>query len=127
MKIHSLSFALIKNRPGDADTSVRGNRCMEILRQDDGVVRVQGSLHVSEAEEVRSALLGELAASPALVLEFSGVTDCDAPSFQLLCSLQKSAERGGKQLRISAPSAAMREASATLGFSLEGLTNIPEN
>jgi anti-anti-sigma factor len=100
---------------------------MEILRQDDGVVRVQGSLHISEAEEFRSALLGELAATPALVLEISGVTDCDAPSLQLLCSLQKSAEKAGTQLRISAPSAAMREVSATLGLSLEELTNVPEN
>jgi anti-sigma B factor antagonist len=99
---------------------------MEILRQENGVARVQSSLHISQVEELCSALLGELAAAPELVLEISEVTNCDAPSFQLLCSLQKSAERRGKRLRISAPSAAMSEVSAILGFTLEDLTNVQE-
>jgi anti-anti-sigma factor len=97
---------------------------MEIARQDDGVVQVRGDLHINEAEEFRGALILELTAAPALVLELSGVDNCDTASLQLLCSLQKSAERGGKEFRISTPSAAMREASAILGLSLEDLTNI---
>jgi anti-anti-sigma factor len=91
---------------------------MEILRQDDGVVQVRGELHISEAEELRSALLDELAAS-AVVLELSGVDTCDAASLQLLCSLRKSAERDSKRLHITTPSAAVLEASAVLGLSLE--------
>jgi anti-anti-sigma factor len=98
---------------------------MEITRQSEGVVQLKGELHISEAEELRSALLGELAATPALVLELSGVDSCDTASFQLLCSLRRSAEREGKALRISVFSAAMREASAILGLSLEDLTFIP--
>jgi anti-anti-sigma factor len=97
---------------------------MEILRQDEDLVRVRGDLHVSDAEELRSTLLGELAASHALVLDLSGVDSCDTASFQLLCSLRKSAERDGKALCISASSAAMHEASLILGLSPEELTTV---
>lgn len=91
-------------------------------------MRVQGDLHINEVEELRSALIRALAAAtPALVLELSGVDNCDTASLQLLCSLQKSAEKSGKELRITAPSAAIREASATLGLSLEALRNIPNH
>lgn len=94
---------------------------MEIVRQDDGVLRARGDLHISEAEELKAALLRELAASPAVVLDLSDVNSCDAASFQLLCSLRKSAERDGKQYRIAARSAAVREECAILGISLEEL------
>lgn len=100
---------------------------MEILRQDDGVVQVRGELHISEAEELRSALLYGLAAVPSLGLDLSGVDSCDTASFQLLCSLQKSAERDGKQFRVTAPSASMLEVSAMLGFKLEDSTNVSQN
>jgi anti-anti-sigma factor len=98
---------------------------METIRQEDGVVQVRGELHISEAEELRKSLLEQLAQAPALTLDLSGVESCDTASFQLLCSLQKSAEKEGKEFRISAPSAAMREASAIIGLSLEDLANIP--
>jgi len=97
---------------------------MEILRQDQGVALARGDLHISDAEELRSTLLDKLAASPALVLDLSGVDSCDAASFQLLCSLQKSAQRDGKKFHISATSVAIREASASLGLSLEELTTV---
>lgn len=90
-------------------------------------MRAQGGLHISEAEELRVALIGALAATPSLLLDLSGIDSCDTASFQLLCSLQKSAERDGKEFRISAPSAAIREASAILGLSLEGLTRISKS
>jgi anti-anti-sigma factor len=99
---------------------------MELLRQEEGTVQLRGDLHISESEELRSALIGELAANPALVLDLSGIDSCDTASFQLLCSLRKSADRDGKELRISAFSAAMHEASAILGLSAQDLTNIPK-
>lgn len=100
---------------------------MELLRQDEGIVRVRGELHIGEAEKLRSALLGELVAAPALVLDFSGVDSCDTASFQLLCSLQKGAERDGKQFRITALPTAMLEARAILGVKPEDLTNVSNN
>ena len=96
---------------------------MEILRQDDGVVCARGDLHISEVDELRNALLRELAAAPSLILDLSSVDSCDTASFQLFCSLRKSADKDGKDLRISALSAAMREASAILGLSMEDLTS----
>lgn len=112
----------LEPRPGCAFLSRKDH--MKILRQDHGAVQVRGDLQISEANELRSALLGELAAAPVLVLELSGVDSCDTASLQLLCSLQKSAEKDGKEFCITAPSAAMLEASAVLGLSLEDLTNV---
>jgi len=97
---------------------------MEILRQESGVVCARGDLHISEVEVLRTALLSELAAAPALQLDLSGVSSCDTASLQLLCSLHTSARRVGKQLRIVSPSAVLREASAILGLSLEEPTNL---
>ena len=96
---------------------------MEISRMDDGVMCLKGDLHISDAADLRSALLSELASARDLVLDVSGVDSCDTASFQLLCSLRTSAERDGKEFRISALSAAIREASAVLGLSLENLKN----
>jgi anti-anti-sigma factor len=96
---------------------------MEFSRMDDGVACLNGDLHIADAEALRSVLLSELAAAPELVLDASGVDSCDTASFQLLCSLRKSAERDGKVFRISALSAAMRDASAILGLSPEDLNN----
>jgi anti-anti-sigma factor len=93
---------------------------MELLRQESGVVRVTGDLHISEAEQLRSVLLRELAA-PTLVLELYGVQSCDTASLQLLCALHKSAQRDGKQFRITSASPAVSEAAALLGLSLEDL------
>lgn len=83
-------------------------------------MQVTGDLHISEADELRCALLRELAA-PSLVLELSAVASCDTASFQLLCALQKSAQRDGKPFRITSPSPAVCEAGAVLGLSLEDL------
>ena len=94
---------------------------MEISRADDGVVCLKGDLHISDAAKLRSALLSELVSASDLVLDVSGVDSCDTGSFQLLCSLQMSAKRDGKEFRIPALPAAMREASAVLGLSLENL------
>lgn len=100
---------------------------MEIIRQDEGVVQIRGDLHISDAESVRRGLIDELAAAPAMVLDLSLVDSCDGASFQLLCSLRKSAETHGKDFRISTPSRAMREISAILGVSLEELTTVSKS
>jgi anti-anti-sigma factor len=100
---------------------------MEIFRDDEGVVQVRGDLHISEAEELRTALIGSLETTPALSLDLSEVNACDTAGFQLLCSLQKSAKRDGKEFRIAAMSAGMHAVSAILGLSLEDLTNISKS
>jgi anti-anti-sigma regulatory factor len=86
---------------------------MEILHQPDGSVRLQGALHISDAEELRAALLGEVTSAATLTLDLSGVESCDTASFQLLCSVQKSARDRNKEFHISALPVVMREAAAT--------------
>jgi len=97
---------------------------VEISRQNDGGLRLHGDLHISNVEELHSALLRERAAGPALVLDLSDVQSCDAASLQLLCSLQKSAQADGVELRISASSPAIQDAAAILGLTMDDLTQI---
>jgi len=98
---------------------------MDVSRIDGELVQLRGEMHISDGEEIRLALAAELAASSStLVLRLSEVERCDTASLQLLFSLQKSAARDGKSFRIEAPSAAVSEASTSLGISLESLTTI---
>lgn len=80
---------------------------------------MQGGLHISETEELRSALACELSAAQVMTLDLSGVESCDAASLQLLCSLKKSAMQVGEELHICALSAEIRESVAVPGLSLE--------
>jgi len=89
---------------------------MEISRQQDGLVKVQGDLHISEVEDLRQALLTELSLGAALELDLSAVDRCDTASLQMLCSLKESATKEGKSLRLSSPSVSMQELCQTLGF-----------
>jgi anti-anti-sigma factor len=91
---------------------------MEIARQDESVLQLQGDMHISDLEELRGALIRTLKAGPAMVLDLSGVDRCDTASLQILYSLRRSAERDGKELSIFGLSTAIREAGASLGFSL---------
>jgi anti-anti-sigma factor len=100
---------------------------MGVFRTKDGLVHLRGDLHISDADNLREALIVELTAAPALVLELSEVDSCDAASLQLLCALKKSADICGKMIQITGASAAMVETSAILGFSLHDLTSTPSN
>jgi anti-anti-sigma factor len=100
---------------------------MEICRQDGGVLRLQGDLHISDGEELRSALLSELSTAPVLTLDLADVERCDAASLQVMCSLKKSAEREGKGLRVVSASAAIQDAGEILGLSMDDFTNIAKN
>jgi len=100
---------------------------MELFRTEDGLVKLRGDLHISNAEDLRKALIVELASTSALVLELSEVDSCDSASLQLLCSLKKSAEACGKVVSVTGQSTAMVDTCSMIGFPLKDLTNAPNN
>ena len=100
---------------------------MEILRTEEGLVKLQGDLHISSAEDLRGALIVELASVSALVLDLSEVDSCDSASLQLLCSLKKSAGVCSKAVSVTGLSTAMVDTCSMIGFSLKDLTNAPNN
>lgn len=77
-------------------------------------------LTIAVAAEQRSRLLSLLEASPAatgaLQLDLSGVTDIDSAGVQLLLATQRSLAARGRALQLQAPSAAVRDALATFGL-----------
>ena len=100
---------------------------MQVSGNEHGVLEIRGDLHISDAEVLRNALLGELTTSFPVAIDLSAVDSCDTASLQLLCSLVKSAERDGRNLIISTPSSAVREASATLGLRLADMKSTSTN
>ena len=91
---------------------------MAISVRDDGALHLQGDLHISDVEELRTVLIGRLETASELVLDLSGVDRCDTASLQLLCSVKKSAERDRKQLCISSLSPVVREVCTMTGLPL---------
>jgi anti-anti-sigma regulatory factor len=91
---------------------------MPFLKQENGVGRLIGDLHISDVEELRNGLLDWLHDPSATALELAEVERCDTASLQLLCSLNQSAQHMGKQCRISVLPPAILEISGILGFSM---------
>jgi anti-anti-sigma factor len=83
-------------------------------------IRFAGGLDLYSAEQARTELLACLAARPALTLDLSQVSDCDAAGWQLLIALRKSAAAAGKSFSIQARSPAIEECARLLGLTCEG-------
>ena len=88
----------------------------------DGLLKLEGALHISTADELRNVLAEVLARAPELALDLSEVDACDTAALQLLCSARRSAAQLNKQLRLTAISDTVAEAGVALGLSLEDST-----
>lgn len=90
-------------------------------------IRVDGELTVQVAGEYKAALLTALAATDALVLELSGVSELDTAGLQLLLLLKREAGPLGKTVRLSDPSKAVLEVLdlARLDLRLEPVSGRP--
>jgi anti-anti-sigma regulatory factor len=82
-------------------------------------IRFVGGLDLYAVESARAELLACIAPRPALVLDLSGVSACDAAGWQLLLSLRKTAITGGKPFSMPAISPAVEESRILLGIPAE--------
>ncbi len=74
------------------------------------VLPLDGELNIYRAAELRQVLLAALSDSPAgLELDLSGVSEIDSAGVQLLLAVRRDLHARGLPLRLSAPSAAVRE------------------
>ena len=67
------------------------------------ILRFDGSLTVSRAASVRSALLGALDAGPSISIDCGGADEIDVSFIQLLVSARRSAAARGKTLSLVSP------------------------
>lgn len=88
-----------------------------IISSDPGVIRFAGGLDLYSVESARAELLACIAGRPALALDLSGVSVCDAAGWQLLIALRQSAVAAGKSFSIQAGSPAIEECRNLLGIS----------
>ena len=79
-------------------------------------LQVRGALTIADLDPLRDALLEALHRSPTLLLDLSGVDECDAAGIQLLCSA-----RNHPAVRIGSLPTPISETAAALGLSTEAL------
>lgn len=87
-----------------------------------GLLKIAGTLHISEAELLRQELCKCLAQETALSLDLSEVDACDAASLQLFYAARASALHQHKKFRVAVFSKAVTETGEALGMPLELLT-----
>jgi anti-anti-sigma regulatory factor len=66
-----------------------------------GIVKLEGSLTVSQAEELRMRLIKTIIDVDQVRVEFGSVSEVDLSCLQLLCSAHRSATRMSKRLFLS--------------------------
>jgi anti-anti-sigma regulatory factor len=88
-----------------------------------GLLRISGSLHVSEAEKLCHGLRDQLAEGQELLLDLSEVDACDTACLQLFYAARNSALRQQKPFRVTALSSAVSDTGKVLGMPLELLTS----
>jgi anti-anti-sigma factor len=91
---------------------------VQITKDESGsVLKIQGTLDISIAEEFRKALCDFLGGAPSPTLDLSGVDACDTAALQLLYAARITAERSGKPLQFVGWSGAVANTAAALGLS----------
>lgn len=86
-------------------------------RKGTAILKVEGELTVSRANELKKALLNSLTKSKKIEIDLDEVTAVDLAALQLLCSAHRTADKQGKKLSIKEPSsAAYLEARDKAGF-----------
>jgi anti-anti-sigma regulatory factor len=81
-------------------------------------LQIRGTLTIAELDPMRDAVLEALNRSPTLLLDLSGVEECDAAGLQLLYSACKN-----PGLRIQTLPSPVLETAAALGLSTANLTS----
>ncbi|MBW2107148.1 MAG: STAS domain-containing protein [Deltaproteobacteria bacterium] len=92
---------------------------MEIKKteSDNGAtLSITGSMTIYDASELRQHLLACLEEHPGMILDLSGVEDCDTAAIQVLCAARKSAELTGKPVSFQQPAGPVIEAAHRAGL-----------
>lgn len=81
---------------------------------------VEGELTIYRAAELKDVLLAAVREHEEPAFDLSSVTEFDSAGVQLLLVARQEAARLGKELRLLAPSPAVRDVYALLGMPIEG-------
>ena len=88
---------------------------------EDRSLKLSGELTIRRADELHRLFVEAAGQEGGLVLDLSGVEQCDAAGLQLICALRKTLAGRGSSLRVSAIPAAVQLTATALGMPLEGV------
>jgi anti-anti-sigma factor len=87
----------------------------------DTALKISGEQTIHTADELHKELAGYLAQSEAVIVDLSGVDECDTAALQLIWALRRSATERKQRFEITAISPAITETAAALGLPLDEL------
>jgi anti-anti-sigma regulatory factor len=91
------------------------------------VLRLDGSVDIASAAELKTALLEAIAAGKPVRVAVEEVTELDVAAFQLLWAAGRQAEREGIGFGVTGPLAApVRAALSAIGLDVRALSREPE-
>jgi anti-sigma B factor antagonist len=88
----------------------------------DIALQISGEQTIHTADELHKELADYLAQSEAVIVDLSGVDECDTAALQLICALRLSTIERKQRFEIIAISPAITETAAALGFRLDELS-----
>ena len=85
-------------------------------------LNITGEQTIRTADRLHEKLAQYLGRGLDMVVDLSGVDECDTTALQLLYALRLSAVQGKRRFHITAASPAITETAAALGLCIEALT-----
>lgn len=83
------------------------------------VMKIEGSLSAYDVGNLKDRLLTGLINHQGIILDISGVTECDTLGIQLLLSARKTAEKLNKTFNVTGGSQAVQDAVTGVGLEME--------
>lgn len=96
---------------------------LNITRSAEGQLKLAGALDIYSATSLRDLLQEALQSTGPIRLDLADVTGGDVIGLQLLFSGHKTATAAGRDFLVTAVSPSLRDAGASLGLSLDTLSN----
>jgi anti-anti-sigma factor len=92
---------------------------MQIIKGErSSTLRIQGTLDIGVADELRQALCDLIDGNPSLTLDLSEVDACDTAALQVLYAARKTTDGSGKHLQFVGLSGAAADTIAALRLSI---------
>ncbi|MBF0203568.1 MAG: STAS domain-containing protein [Desulfamplus sp.] len=92
-------------------------------KKDFGIIRHDAPLTATEVTDLKALLTRQFELTHDVIVEFTGLTDCDTLGLQLLLSASKSAKAGNSRFELRGDIEALQLAAQRIGLSFEDYFN----
>ena len=90
-------------------------------------IKIEGPLSIYEVTTLKDELISCLETFDEIVIDLSGVTDCDIAGVQLLCAVRKTVDKRNQNIRIEKASAPIVNAFNNAGVNPGDILNLKES